>query len=217
MQVGEVREFGDGRFIVEGGERAGTVYALNRDVTTLGRADGNDIVLPDVYASREHAEVRWDGMSYVLHDLGSKNGTFLNGNRIVEPTLLSNGDRVFLGDLTLLFNSANETLSHAWPSPIAANNGVRVDRATAEVFVTGRKVAVTAKEFLALALLSEKAGALVTKDELAVHVWPEYQGAVGDANLEQLVSRLRRKLEPDPVNPRYLITVRGLGYRLVNP
>ncbi|HZQ38468.1 MAG TPA: helix-turn-helix domain-containing protein [Dehalococcoidia bacterium] len=50
---------------------------------------------------------------------------------------------------------------------------------------------------------------------MAQAVWPEYQGGVGDYNIEQVISRLRRKLEPEPERPRHLLTVRGLGYRLM--
>lgn len=55
------------------------------------------------------------------------------------------------------------------------------------------------------------------KEELAVHVWPEHGGGVTDADIAQLISGLRRKLEEDAEHPQYLLTVRGLGYRLVVP
>ena len=90
-----------------------------------------------------------------------------------------------------------------------------LDTATAELWVRGERVHVTAKEYRALSLLFERAGALVTKEELAVGVWPEYAGQVADANVEQLIARLRRKLGTDQSQPPVLRTVRGLGYRLV--
>lgn len=92
--------------------------------------------------------------------------------------------------------------------------GLTIDPARATTFVDGRQIRTTAKEFQALSYLHSRSGALCTKDELARHVWPEYGGAVDDYNIEQLVSRLRRKLEPDHRHPRFLLTVRGLGYRL---
>jgi two-component system response regulator RegX3 len=81
--------------------------------------------------------------------------------------------------------------------------------------VRGEAVTVGAKEYLALAYLYAQGGALVTKEALAGAVWPEYQGDVSDYNIEQLISRLRRKIEATPVRPKHLLTVRGLGYRLV--
>ncbi|MBI4302479.1 MAG: winged helix-turn-helix transcriptional regulator, partial [Chloroflexi bacterium] len=95
--------------------------------------------------------------------------------------------------------------------------GLSINPARATVSVNGQPIHLTVKEFQALSYLHSRDGALCTKDELAQHVWPEYEGAVDDYNIEQLVSRLRRKLEPDPQRPRFLLTVRGLGYRLETP
>ena len=97
---------------------------------------------------------------------------------------------------------------------LPTDSGLRVDLERAEVWVNGRQVSLGPKEYLALAFLYRRRGALVTKEELAAQVWPEFQGAVSDYNIEQLISRLRRKLEQDPEHPRYVLTVRGLGYRL---
>ena len=66
-------------------------------------------------------------------------------------------------------------------------------------------------------VLFERGGALVSKEELAARVWPELEGQVSDANVEQLIARLRRKLDGGAAHPPLLLTVRGLGYRLVLP
>ena len=63
----------------------------------LGWLPKCDVVLSDPNASRRHAEVRWDGRGYVLHDLGSMNGTFLNGQQVTEPMPLSPGDVITVG------------------------------------------------------------------------------------------------------------------------
>lgn len=89
-----------------------------------------------------------------------------------------------------------------------------MDARRAEVTVDGRPISVTARELFALAALAQDPGALVSKDDLAKKVWPETNGVVSDDSIEQLVSRLRRKLGDDAREPRYLLTVRGLGYRL---
>jgi two-component system OmpR family response regulator len=75
-------------------------------------------------------------------------------------------------------------------------------------------VALTAKEFQALAFLYSKGGHLVSKEALAAHVWPEYEGAVGDYNIDQLIFRLRKKLGVEEGEPGYLKTLPRLGYRL---
>jgi hypothetical protein len=62
----------------------------------IGRGAGNEFYLPDYHASRVHAEIRWNGEAYVLRDLGSSNGTFVNGAQVTEKTL-GHGDEVQIG------------------------------------------------------------------------------------------------------------------------
>jgi pSer/pThr/pTyr-binding forkhead associated (FHA) protein len=61
----------------------------------------------------------------------------------------------------------------------------------------------------------EHAGEVCSKDDIGEAVWPEYHEGVYDYQVENLVRRLRAKLEPDPANPQLLLTIRGLGYKLV--
>jgi hypothetical protein len=82
-------------------ERAGTSYSMT-DEMTLGRANGCRIALPgDTYASNLHARVYLaDGLAFV-EDLGSTNGTFVNGARISGPTAVRTGDRIQVGSTVL--------------------------------------------------------------------------------------------------------------------
>ncbi|MBN1933218.1 MAG: winged helix-turn-helix domain-containing protein [Anaerolineae bacterium] len=95
--------------------------------------------------------------------------------------------------------------------------GVRVDVDSGEVWVDGQAVAtLTDLEFKLLLLLYGRIGKLCDKYQIVESVWgEEYIDQVDDARIEKLVSRLRKKLEPDTVEPCYLQTVRGRGYRLV--
>jgi DNA-binding response OmpR family regulator len=204
----------DGRLIVRQGPAGldpGRIFLLDRPETRLGRAGDNDIVVPDERTSRYHARVYWQDSSYYLEDLDSRNGTSLRGRRLEEPARLAQGDVISLPGLVLAFQSADSTDTVV--DEVVTD--LIVDHATGTVHVRGRRIDVTAKEFMALGYLFRRAGQLCSKDDIASQVWPEYGGNVGDYNVEQLVSRLRRKLEEDPQNPRYLVTVRGLGYRLL--
>jgi pSer/pThr/pTyr-binding forkhead associated (FHA) protein len=74
------------------------VRPLGKQPITLGRAAGVDIVLDDVYASDEHAQLLPDGDGgWNVRDLGSTNGTFLNGAKLTRPTPLAAGDQLRLG------------------------------------------------------------------------------------------------------------------------
>ncbi len=79
-----------------------------RGTTTLGRTEANDVALPDAKVSRRHAVIHRQGPSELwLADLGSRNGTFLNGNKIQVPTPLSDQDRVEIGPFRLVFSQPN--------------------------------------------------------------------------------------------------------------
>jgi phosphoserine phosphatase RsbU/P len=71
---------------------------LDRPVLTLGRSSTNDVPLADRTLSRVHARLEVSDTAVRLVDLGSRNGTSLNGSRIAEPTVLSGGDRIQLGE-----------------------------------------------------------------------------------------------------------------------
>jgi len=89
---------------------------------------------------------------------------------------------------------------------------VRMDVERHVVAVDGESVALPLKEFDLLELLLRNAGRVLTRGQLIDRVWgSDY---VGDTKtLDVHVKRLRAKIEPDPANPKYLVTVRGLGYK----
>ncbi|MFA9443959.1 FHA domain-containing protein [Egicoccus sp. AB-alg6-2] len=78
----------------EGGTRR---HGLGGHGVTLGRSPGVDVVVDDVYVSDEHAQILPDDGGWSLRDLGSTNGTYLNGAKVTRPTPLADGDQVRLG------------------------------------------------------------------------------------------------------------------------
>ncbi|MEX0835801.1 MAG: FHA domain-containing protein [Nitriliruptor sp.] len=75
-----------------------SVRPLGKQAITLGRASGADIVIDDVYASDEHAQLLPDGEGgWNVRDLGSTNGTFLNGAKLTHPVPVATGDQLRLG------------------------------------------------------------------------------------------------------------------------
>ncbi|MEW6227149.1 MAG: FHA domain-containing protein [Bacillota bacterium] len=85
-----------------GGLAPGERFSLGAN-TILGRAAESDVVIDDPYVSARHAEVTRTGAGYKLRDLGSTNGTYVNGRRIRGECVLRPGDRVRLGDTILKF------------------------------------------------------------------------------------------------------------------
>ncbi|MGC9397510.1 MAG: FHA domain-containing protein [Anaerolineae bacterium] len=186
----------------------GREHVLADEETTVGRALSNDIVITSKRVSREHACLRREGWRTILEDRGSTNGTFLNGERVLSPVVLQDGDRLKIGDVVLIFRDPDVTYRD---SPLPE---LEVDIAAGVVRVDRERIDLSPKEFLLLTYLYEHAGDVCSKDEIGAAVWPEYESRVYDYQIENLVRRLRAKIEPDPAEPRLLRTVRGLGYKL---
>ncbi|MBI3735474.1 FHA domain-containing protein [Candidatus Sumerlaeota bacterium] len=91
------------KIIVSAEGRPETVMELN-DRLTVGRSTSNDLVLDDQNASRRHAEIRHlGGVRYRVSDIGSANGTWLNGRRLTTPKDLEDGDQIVIGNIMLRF------------------------------------------------------------------------------------------------------------------
>lgn len=83
-------------------------YPLRQGETTLGRSPYCSVQLMSLQASREHAAISVSGETAIITDLSSRNGTFVNGLRIAQPTRLNVGDTITIGGLDLhLFESAS--------------------------------------------------------------------------------------------------------------
>ena len=116
------------RLVMREGPQPGQTFALEEDLLTLGRDPDNDIVIGDPQVSRQHARITRQGSLTVIEDVGSLNGTFINGVRLTSPHTLDNGDVISLGDgVTLSYHSVEivttkplggqPTISAAPPSP----------------------------------------------------------------------------------------------------
>ncbi len=93
---------GSALLVVKRGPNAGSRFLLDADTTTAGRHPESDIFLDDVTVSRRHAEFVREGAGFVVRDVGSLNGTYLNRERI-EAAGLAGGDEVQIGKYRLVF------------------------------------------------------------------------------------------------------------------
>jgi two-component system phosphate regulon response regulator PhoB len=91
--------------------------------------------------------------------------------------------------------------------------GLVIDLGTREVRVAGEKAEMTAKEFDLLAYLAGSPRHVFSREQLLQQVWGSSSNWQSDATVTEHVRRLRRKIEVDPDNPRWITTVRGVGYR----
>ncbi len=93
---------GAGMLVVKRGPNAGSKFLLESELTRAGRHPESDIFLDDITVSRRHAEFRREGDKYLVRDVGSLNGTYLNRERIDEAVLKS-GDEVQIGKFKLIY------------------------------------------------------------------------------------------------------------------
>ena len=101
LQQGELQG-GQALLVVQRGPNAGSKFLIDKDVTTTGRHPESDIFLDDVTVSRRHAVFRRTQEGYVVSDVGSLNGTYVNRDR-VDEVLLSGGDEVQIGKYRLVY------------------------------------------------------------------------------------------------------------------
>jgi DNA-binding response OmpR family regulator len=188
---------------------SGKEHELAQGLTRIGRGGENEIVVVSKRASREHAHLVRDGRHTSLEDKASTNGTYLNGERLQGKSLLRDGDKVGVGEVIFIFHDP-ETTTRETPFP-----ELEVNLEAGEVRLNRQAVTLSPKEFALLAYLYQNRGKVCSKDEIGRSVWVEYQTGIYDYQIENLVRRLRTKIEIDPNAPQLLITMRGLGYKLV--
>jgi hypothetical protein len=207
--------------LVQEGNSPKTQWPLIKSVTIIGRETDSDVQVDDRQVSRRHAEISQTIEGYTLRDLGSKNGTFLNGEQIFEePRLIRNGDEVGIALCArLTFVEDNAT------APIVLDQkqkpSIRMDLAAKRVWVTDQEVdpPLSLAQYSLLELLYKNAGNVVSRDEIVETVWSEEEAdGVSEQAIDALTRRLRERIaEIDPAG-KYVETVRGHGFRLnLNP
>ncbi len=92
------------RLSIQNGLMAGRSYRFHQDVTTIGRINGNDLVISERTVSRRHARLWFSDGRWYLEDLQSANGTFVNNIRIYQPVVLNDNDVINFGDEVVVFN-----------------------------------------------------------------------------------------------------------------
>jgi tetratricopeptide (TPR) repeat protein len=102
------------RLVVKSGGRVLREIEIRGDLR-IGRAEENELQLMDPKASRHHAEIKLEGLSYQVRDLDSANGTLINGVRLTAPHLLRHGERIGIGDTELLYQEPGQALKDTMP------------------------------------------------------------------------------------------------------
>jgi pSer/pThr/pTyr-binding forkhead associated (FHA) protein len=190
----------------------GRKWKLSDAEASIGRGSDCDIVLDDPEVSRRHAVIRRDGDRYVLADLGSKNGTHLNGAPLMRASALRDGDEISIAPR---FRFRFVDLDATVPSR-APHRGLRIDETTRLVSVHGHVLdpALAPAQYALLTLLAGEPGRVYTRDEIADRCYPDAQGGVSDLAIDGVVRRLRSRLSAVDPQTEWVEAVRGHGFRL---
>lgn len=204
--------------IMHEGQLAGQRWAVEAEVLTIGRGADCDITVPERPVSRYHARVLRQGDKYILEDLGSKNGTHLNGSAVQGQATLQDGDEIQIGlSVKFLFVGSEATVPLHVDVPQMSGRLV-LDSDRRQVTIAGEPLAppLSLAQFRLLYLLYQAGGNVCSRDQVIDVVWPDTQGlGVSEQAIDALVRRLRDRLaELDDHD--YVITVRGHGFRLDN-
>lgn len=197
--------------ITASGERI-TIAAVQE----IGRTEDQDITFAVPEVSRRHAALTLRSGSWWLQDLGSKNGTFVNGSDIgTTMTCLGDGDTVVLGGaVSVVFRDPSAT-------PIAPRigqlDGVWIDPDSSAVWVDAVRIdpPLSVKQLALLSLLNENPGDVVSRPAIVAHVWADVAAeGVSDDAVSALVKRLRTRVREGPLRRDYVEVVKGRGIRL---
>jgi len=212
----------NGDLISQTGKLTGTRWALDRDEIIIGRSPNCDFVIPDRQVSREHARLYRSEDGFYIHDMDSKNGTYLNGSTISKPRLLQDGDVIQVAlAVKLMYLGTEATIPLAVTDAAKLGLGrLRMDSQAHRVWVRDVEVepALSLPQFRLLYLLYSNPDRVVSREDVVGHVWPDSAAeGVSEQAIDALVRRLRERLAEVDKSHGYVVTVRGHGFRLDNP
>lgn len=205
--------------IAQDGSLQGQHWAIDAELL-LGRDESCGLVIPDRQISRQHAIIKSDGSVYLLEDLGSKNGTFLNGQRIENPQVLHEGDEIRLAFThTFVFLSSDSTLPlNDLPLEVISRFALKLEEGSRRVWIQGVELdpPLSSQQFSLLLALYQRTGEVVSREELISAVWGTETQWVTEQAFDALVRRLRDRINQIDPDYDYIVTVRGHGLRLEN-
>ena len=204
--------------IAQEGPLKGQRWQLSQAIV-LGRESTCDVAISDRQISRYHARITPTSEGVIVEDLGSKNGTHLNGKPLPGPMVLQDGDIVSIAtaqQFMFIISDATTPLLDGSPQ----HGRLLIDLKSRRMWVNQQQLVppLSAQQFKLLWLLYERNGQVVTRPDLVAVVWRDDQSAgVSDQALDALIRRLRDRIAGLDPTHQYIGTMRGHGIRLDNP
>ena len=200
----------------------GQRWAL-RGPTTVGRDPMCEIVIADRQVSRQHARLVPSPQGILIEDLGSKNGTYYEGEKVEEPVFIQDGGLLqvaLVQNFVYLSSDATLPLGPGVSAGVDGAGGlIYLDPRSRRVWVRSEELVppLSGPQFRLLQCLYDQQGKVVSREELIRAIWGENEAqGVSEEAMDALVRRLRdRLLLMDPAHT-YILTIRGHGLRLDN-
>lgn len=208
--------------VAQTGPLSGQRWQIESQIV-IGRDASCELVIVDRQVSRYHARIERTPEGVVLEDLGSKNGTFCNGDRIEDPILLKDGDLIqvaLVQHFAFMISDATMPLDTDILPVEKPRGRLYLEIRSRRVWVSGNEVIppLSLQQFRLLQSLERRRGHVVSRQELIDEVWGEDESqGVSEQAFDALVRRLRERLVAIDPEFTYVITVRGHGLRLDNP
>ena len=201
--------------IAREGQLTGERWTIESDEFLIGRGSDCHVVLPERQVSRHHAKILSESGQYILHDLGSKNGTHMNGNRVRGSIPLRDGDEIQIAlRVKLLFIGTDATVPLIVEAARPAG-ALELDPDRRTIRIKDQELAppLSLAQFRLLQALYDADGAVVDRDAIVDVVWPGTDGlGVTEQAIDALVRRLRDRLS-ELDDHEFVVTVRGHGFR----
>ena len=215
-EPGPSKSQGQASLSVQGGPNSGMMITLSDGPVVLGRGVDNDGDIDHETVSRRHAVIMEASNGFVVRDLNSANGTFLNRVKLAEGEHpLSNGDKIRIGGSEVAF-----FFRQKGPSTVKMRRGAGSDpaevREDAEAEASPERP-LSQKDSELLKYLESKRGVAVRREEIAGSVWPErpLDELLTSQEIDRAILRVRTHIKDDPRMPKHLITAGEYGYLLV--
>jgi hypothetical protein len=196
-----------------------------RDSLVIGRDAGCDIMIPSRQVSRRHARLVVTGEGTSIEDLGSKNGTHLNGETVGEIEILNDGDMIqiaFAQQFIYLSSDATMPLEMGGMEGMTAipEGLLKLEKSSRQVWIGDEELLppLSASQFQLLEMLYENQDRVIPRKEIIAEIWGADNAIdVSEQALDALVRRLRDRIAAIDQTHLFIITVRGHGLRLDNP
>ena len=201
-------------------------FLLDQDHIRIGREAESELTLQSPFISRKHAEIIRQGKDFVIRDLGSKNGTFVNGSRISEtPVTLKLKDVItFSPEISYIFLESEMEETQSTVIPIGVY-GIISDDKTEDVYVDGimLKPKLGHNEYLFLRKLTEEPDRIHTYDELIRSIYPEtnngepYVFPMYMNYIRMIKNDIQKKMRKSGISREVIKSRTNEGYYLIKP